>query len=346
MEQHKDLEIPLKEIASNTFHKENYLGGGGFGQVYKGELSRFKERGLVAFKKLDRIYGQGETEFFKEIEMLSQYKHDNIITLLGYCMEGKELILVYEYASHGSLDSCLNSPHLTWTLRLKICLQAAKGLRYLHDPSESHLRVIHRDIKSANILLDDEWNAKVSDFGLSKISPENANLVTYATGTTGYSDPQYYKTYTLTEKSDVYSFGVTLFEVLCGRLCYDVTGNNELLVFVHKWMKSYEQNKLEDVIFKELDMKQMDQSSLKLFSDIAYKCLNESREERPSMAEVVTELEVALQAQEDYDVILKIPLPKEYAEIVQAAVSRPTYSSIEQLEDLLSEGILINGGKA
>ncbi|GKA48593.1 kinase-like domain, phloem protein 2-like protein, partial [Tanacetum coccineum] len=333
--------------ATNTFDEKNYLGGGGFGNVYKGELSRFKERGMVAFKRLDRQYGQGETEFLKEISMLSQYKHKNLITLLGYCIKDKEMILVYEYAAHGSLDFHLGSRDLTWTQRLKICLQAAEGLRFLHDPNGAHHNVIHRDIKSGNILLDDKWNAKVADVGLSKISPENANLVTVVRGTPGYTDPQYHRTYTLTDKSDVYSFGVTLFEVLCGSLCYEIISENKVLVFVRKWKQSYQDNKLKEIIFKELSIEQMDHTSLKLFSDIAYKCLNDqSREERPTMAEVVSKLEVALQAQEDYDVILSIPLPKVYEEIVRDAVSRPSYSSIEELQQLLSEGVLTNGGKA
>ncbi|PWA95664.1 protein kinase-like domain, Phloem protein 2-like protein [Artemisia annua] len=331
MMQFKDLQIiPFEEItkATNNFHKDNYLGGGGFGNVYKGELSRFKDRGMVAFKRLDRQYGQGETEFLKEISTLSQYKHENLIAILGYCIKEREMILAYEYTAHGSLDFHLGSRELTWTQRLKICLQAAVGLRYLHDPNGAHHKLF-------------------ADVGLSKISPENANLVTVVRGTPGYTDPQYYKTYTLTEKSDVYSFGVTLFEVLCGRLCYDITGYNELTVFVHKWMKSYEQNKIEDIIFKELDMEQIDESSLKLFSDIAYKCLNESGEERPSMAEVVTELEVALETQEDYDMILKHPDPlaRKYIEIIRAAVSPVKYRSIEELKECLSEGVLVNGGK-
>ncbi|GKC49715.1 kinase-like domain, phloem protein 2-like protein [Tanacetum coccineum] len=135
MEQFDDLRIQLEEIisATNTFHKDNLIGNGGFGMVYKGELSRFREQGMVAFKRLNRRYGQGETEFLKEITMLSRYRHENLISLLGFCNEGDEMILAYEHASNGSLDCHLESPSLTWTRRLKICLQAAEGLRYLHD---------------------------------------------------------------------------------------------------------------------------------------------------------------------------------------------------------------------
>nr|GEV20255.1 protein kinase-like domain, phloem protein 2-like protein [Tanacetum cinerariifolium] len=349
MKQFKDLQvIPFEEIrkATNTFHNDNYLGGGGFGMVYKGELSRFKERGLVAFKRLDRQYGQGETEFLKEISMLSLYKHENLITLLGYCIEQKEMILVYEHAAHGSLDFHLGSRDLTWTQRLKICLQAAEGLRYLHDPNGAHHMVIHRDIKSGNILLDDKWNAKVADVGLSKISPENANLVTVVRGTPGYTDPEYHETYTLTGQSDVYSFGVTLFEVLCGSLCYEIIDENKVRVFVRKWKESYQTNKLEEIIFKELDIKQIDPSSIKLFSDIAYQCLNKSGKERPTMAEVVSKLKAALQTQEEFDMAKKHPLVRKYIEILRAAVSPLSYSSIEELKGRLSKGILINGGKA
>nr|GFA36797.1 protein kinase-like domain, phloem protein 2-like protein [Tanacetum cinerariifolium] len=177
-------------------------------------------------------------------------------------------------------------------------------LRYLHDLNGAHHMVIHRDIKSGNILLDDKWNAKVADVGLSKISHENANLVT------------------------------------------DVKGQNNIRVFVRKWKESFKQNKLKEIIFKELSIEQMDQSSSELFSDIAYQCLEIASEKRPTMVEVVSKLKVALQAQERFDLILKIQLPKEYAEIVRAAESHPIYSSIEQLKEHLSEGILINGGKA
>ncbi|GJS09264.1 nuclear fusion defective 4-like protein [Tanacetum coccineum] len=170
-----DLKIQLEEItsATNNFHKDNLIGKGGFGMVYKGELSRFKERGKVAFKRLDRRHGQGESEFLREITMLSFYRHSILISLLGFSSEGEEMILAYEHASNGSFDCHLESPSLTRTRRLKICLQAAEGLRYLHDPNGTHQRVIHHDIKSANILLDKEWNAKVSDFGLSKLGPAN-----------------------------------------------------------------------------------------------------------------------------------------------------------------------------
>ncbi|PWA59527.1 mitogen-activated protein (MAP) kinase 10, Phloem protein 2-like protein [Artemisia annua] len=344
MMQFKDLQIiPFEEIteATNNFHEDNYLGGGGFGNVYKGELSRFKERGLVAFKRLDRQYGQGETEFLKEISTLSQYKHENLIALLGYCIKEREMILVYEYTAHGSLDFHLGSRELTWTQRLKICLQAAEGLRYLHDPNGAHHKLIHRDIKSGNILLDEKWNAKVADLGLSKISPEKANLVTVVRGTPGYTDPEYHETYMLTEHSDVYSFGITLFEVLCGSLCYETIGENNVRVFVRKWKESYQENRLEEIIFKELDMKQIDPSSIKFFADTAYQCLNKSGKERPTMAEVVSKLKAALETQEVYDMILKHPLAKKYEKIVRTV----QYRSIEELKECLSEGVLVNGGK-
>ncbi|KAJ0477727.1 putative protein kinase RLK-Pelle-CrRLK1L-1 family [Helianthus annuus] len=154
------------------------------------------------------------------------------------------MFLVYEHVSRGSLDRYLDSPHLTWSQRLKICLDAAKALRYLHDQKERHQRLIHCDVKSANILLDDQWNAKVSNVGLSIMGPTNEHssvTVTVVASTPGYCDPQYAMTHTLTKKSDVYSFGVVLFEVLCGRLCYTLDSKdhvNEILVTT--WVKSYE----------------------------------------------------------------------------------------------------------
>ncbi|PWA97581.1 protein kinase-like domain, Phloem protein 2-like protein [Artemisia annua] len=222
----KHLVIKLEDIksATNNFDEKKVIGGGGFGKVYKGEVSHYKGRSMVAFKRLDHKFGQGDPEFWKEIMMLSRYTHENLISLLGYCNEGGEMILVYEHASNGSLDFHLSSTTLTWTQRIKICLDAARGLSYLHDDKGTQQRVLHRDIKSPNILLDENWNAKVSDMGLSKLGPANQQhtaLMTTAVGTPGCCDPLYMELgYLITKESDVYSFGVVLLEVLFGKLCY------------------------------------------------------------------------------------------------------------------------------
>ncbi|KAF5774385.1 putative protein kinase RLK-Pelle-CrRLK1L-1 family [Helianthus annuus] len=294
------LKIQLEEItsATNDFDDQNYIGRGGYGKGYKGELSHSKGRSVVAIKRLDRTSRQGIPEFLKEITMLSDYKHENVISLLGFCCEGGEMILVYELASRGSLDRYLNSPHLTWSQRLKICLNAAKGLSYLHDPRETHRRLIHCDIKSGNILLDEQWNAKVSDFGLSTMGSANEQhsvIVIPAAGREGYIDPLYWMTHTLTKESDVYSFGVVLFEVLCGRLCYTLDSKGHVKeILVPTWIKSLEQNKLNDIIYKNSYNEPKHQSVINRFSDIAYQCLKESREDSPKMVDVVTELEIAI----------------------------------------------------
>ncbi|PWA40279.1 protein kinase, ATP binding site, Serine/threonine-protein kinase Plk3 [Artemisia annua] len=240
------------------------------------------------------------------------------------------MILVYEHASGGSLDRILNSTALTWPQRLKICLDAAKGISFLHDPNGAHQRVLHCDIKSANILLDNNMNAKVSDFGLSKMGPANQKysaLITNAAGTPGYCDPLFMKTYCLTKESDVYSFGVVLFEVLCGRLCAEFS-NDQLNIFVPMWKKSYKEKKLDDIIFKDLKQ-QMDQKSLETFADIAFQCLQKHREQRPPMSLVVQKLKIALQFQDPVSFNFSDSL-----EIINAADTSLTY-----------KGLLVTGGK-
>ncbi|KAJ0514735.1 putative protein kinase RLK-Pelle-CrRLK1L-1 family [Helianthus annuus] len=292
------LKIRLDELkkATNSFGSK-VIGRGGFGHVYEGEVSHSKGRGLVAIKRLSREYGQGDPGFWKEIMMLSRYTHKNLISLLGFCDEDGERILVYEHASNGSLDRHLSSTTLMWTQRLRICLDAARGLAYLHDPKGFQQRVLHRDIKSGNILLDDKWNAKLSDMGLSKIGPANqqhTNVFTTVAGTHGYLDPQYLETCSLTKESDIYSFGVVLvlFEVLCGRLCTE-KANGLLKCFVHMWKESYKCKKLDRIIFKDL-MPPMDPTSLETFSDIAFQCLHYSCEQRPTTSRIVKKLEIAL----------------------------------------------------
>ena len=303
--EHLKIQLEAIKLATNNFADENCIGRGGFGKVYKGELFHSGGQIVVALKRLDPKFGQGNPEFWKEIIMLSLYKHENIVSLLGFCDESNEKILVYEYASRRSLDSYLNNDDLTWIRRLNICIGAARGLAYLHNPGETQQRVLHRDIKSSNILLDENWNAKISDLGLSKFGPANQQytfLVSNAVGTLGYCDPLYIETGLLTKESDVYSFGVVLFEVLCGRLCISKkNGIHESLTGLVR--KYYPQNKISDIIFGNIK-DGMHPKSLDTFVTIAYRCLKRDLEDRPLMSDVVNILESALEYQVSYDSFL------------------------------------------
>ncbi|KAJ0724961.1 putative protein kinase RLK-Pelle-CrRLK1L-1 family [Helianthus annuus] len=296
----KHLQIPLREIslATNGFAKENFIGSGGFGPVYKG-IS--KKHGRVAIKRLvhRQKHGQGDHEFKTEIALLSKYKHENIVSLRGFCDEEGEKILVYRYESNGSLDKHLNKENLTWIQRLWICLDAARGLQYLHDNVGSQLGIFHRDVKSPNILLDEDWKAKISDFGLSRARPANMQasfLFSKPCGTEGYIDPDYRNTGHLTQKSDVYSFGVVLWEVLCGRLAYVPSYNDDRRYLNVLVEKHYTRKTLDKIIPSYLH-KQTNTDSLLTFSKIAYQCLK-NREERPTMKEVVDQLQEAIDHQQ------------------------------------------------
>ncbi|CAI9284847.1 unnamed protein product [Lactuca saligna] len=297
LNQFEHLRIPLEDIrsATNDFSEVNCIGAGGFGKLYKGVLFLSGEPITVAANHLDRTSGQGDAEFWMEVTMLSSYKHKNIVSLLGFCDEKGEKILVYEYASNNSLDLHLDSKDLTWVRRLRICIGAARGLEYLHYSVGAQHRVLHRDIKSSNILLDEDWNGKIAGLGLSIISPANIPntfLITNSIGTYGYTDPEYMKTGVLTKESDVYSFGVVLFEVLCGRLCYQI--NDKPRQSLTKLVKQYyKQNKLNEIIWIGIK-DEINPASLKAFATIAYQCLKSKREERPLMADVLTNLENAL----------------------------------------------------
>ncbi|PWA82585.1 jacalin-like lectin domain-containing protein [Artemisia annua] len=301
------LKIRLEEIklATNNFAVNNLIGQGGFGRVYKGQLksSSGETDTDVAIKMLDVKYGQGQHEFGTEILLLANYKHNNIVSLVGFCDEEGKKALVYKHEAHGSLDMYLAKTDLiSWEQRLRICLGAAHGLEYLHgsDGARGH-RVIHRDIKSSNILLDANWEAKISDFGLAKLgltSQETSGssvIYTNAAGTLGYLDPQYQKTGILTKESDVFSFGMVMLEVLSGRLgivdCHDERR------FLQEWAKTcYQAGELDKLIIPDL-LKQMNSLSLEKFSKIAFECLNDDRKKRPTMTSVVHELKGALEFQ-------------------------------------------------
>ncbi|GJX40242.1 jacalin-like lectin domain-containing protein [Tanacetum coccineum] len=301
MEGVQHLKIPLEAIklATNNFSQDNFIARGGFGRVYVCELYLTGQQRIVAVKRLDRTFGQGEREFLTEIQMLSCYRHKNLINLFGFCDEDDEKILVYEHAEHGSLDKYLSSTELSWMQRLQISINAASGLNYLHSGVGPQHRVLHRDIKSANILLSENWEAKVSDFGLSKIGPSNVEftfLVTSPCGTIGYVDPKYLKTGILTKESDVYSFGVVLFEILCGRLA-SIDQYQDERRFLASLAQTYcEEDRLDEIIHPTLKS-QMKVDSLEIYSMVAYQCLKKNRHERPTMEWVVEKLEKALELQ-------------------------------------------------
>ncbi|KAJ0467430.1 putative protein kinase RLK-Pelle-CrRLK1L-1 family [Helianthus annuus] len=305
MEKVQHLKIPLEDIKLATNNFSNYIAKGGFGNVYGGKLTISGQQYNVAVKRLDPNGGQGVREFFMEIQMLSCYTHENLVSLLGFCEESGESILVYELAKNGSLDKYLDDEKLSWVQRLKISLGAARGFNYLHNDVGSQHRVLHRDIKSSNILLDENWEAKISDFGLSKIGPSNTQmtfLVTLACGTLGYIDPEYHKTGILTKESDVYSFGVLLFEILCGRIGLIATYHDERRFLAPLAQRSCERNTLHDIILPSIK-DEIKKDSLNVYSTVAYQCLKEKRIERPTMAWIVKKLEKALDLQVNGDVV-------------------------------------------
>ncbi|KAJ0896254.1 putative protein kinase RLK-Pelle-CrRLK1L-1 family [Helianthus annuus] len=290
------LQIPLQELsdATNAFSEQNLIARGGFGKVYKGVSVN---HGNMAIKMLDPLLGQGDHEFKTEIALLSVYKHENMVSLLGFCDEDGKKILVYKHESNGSLDKHLKSTDLTWIL-VQICLDAARGLQYLHNDVGSEHRILHRDIKSSNILLDENWKAKIADFGLSRVSPANTQstfLISNVCGTIGYIDPDYYNTGLLTQKSDVYSFGVVLFEVLCGRPTRVRAFRDERQFLTNLIKIHWRRKTLDEIIYPDLQ-KQINGASLVTFSSIAYQCLM-SGNERPTMKKVVEQLQKALDNQ-------------------------------------------------
>ncbi|KAH6755939.1 Protein kinase superfamily protein [Perilla frutescens var. hirtella] len=290
------------KAATRNFRGDMVLGVGGFGTVYKGWVdektllpSRHGTGMLVAIKKLNQESTQGFDEWQAEVDFLGKISHPNLVKLLGYCLEEKELLLVYEFMPKGSLENHLfrrnaATEPLSWDIRLKIAIGAAKGLAFLHT---SEKQVIYRDFKASNILLDGSYNAKISDFGLAKLGPAggNSHVTTRIMGTHGYAAPEYIATGHLYVKSDVYGFGVVLLEMLTGLRALDTrrpSGQHNLV----DWLKPIlaQRRKLKTIMDARMEGQYSSKAALEAVK-LTLRCLEPEPRKRPSMKEVVEALD-------------------------------------------------------
>ncbi|EFJ13047.1 hypothetical protein SELMODRAFT_24639, partial [Selaginella moellendorffii] len=277
----------LERITDN-FSK--VLGSGGFGGVYEGVLPDGRK---VAVKKLERT-GQGKKEFYAEVVILGTIHHWNLVKLLGFCSEGLNRLLVYEHMENGSLDKWIFQDRveqkvLNWEQRMEIVLGMANGLAYLHE--ECVQKIIHLDIKPQNILLNEDFVAKVGDFGLSRLmSRDQSYVMTTMRGTPGYLAPEWLREAAITEKSDVYSFGVVLLEVISGRRNFSRVSETETFYLPAYALELVTQEKDMELVDPRLKG-ECDEAVVRAVIRIAFQCLQENGSSRPSMGKVVQMLE-------------------------------------------------------
>ncbi|XP_022144056.1 LRR receptor-like serine/threonine-protein kinase IOS1 [Momordica charantia] len=292
----KRRQFTFSEVLKMTKNFERVLGKGGFGMVYYGLIDDVQ----VAVKLLSQASDQGYQQFQAEVKLLLRVHHKNLTSLVGYLNEGDHLGLIYEFMKNGNLAEHLSensSRVLSWQDRLRIATDAAQGLEYLHDGCKPP--IVHRDVKTTNILLTENFQAKLADFGLSKSFPTEGNntyMSTVVAGTFGYLDPEYYKSNRLTEKSDVYSFGVALMEIIS---CRPVIAMNDKNVHISKWVKSMlAKGDINGIVDRRLNNR-YDVNSVWNAVEIAVNCVSENSGERPMMSQVVAQLKNCLAIEMD-----------------------------------------------
>ncbi|XP_077219705.1 proline-rich receptor-like protein kinase PERK15 [Tasmannia lanceolata] len=280
-------------IATDGFSDANLLGQGGFGYVHKGILRDGKE---VAVKSLKSGSGQGEREFQAEVEIISRVHHKHLVSLVGYCISGGQRMLVYEFVPNNTLEFHLHGkgrPTMEWATRVRIALGSAKGLAYLHE--DCHPKIIHRDIKASNILLDFKFEAMVADFGLAKLSSDNnTHVSTRVMGTFGYLAPEYASSGKLTEKSDVFSFGVMLLELITGRQPVDMTNSfmdDSLVDWARPLLTRAVEDGNYDALLDPRLQKNYNANEMARMVACAAACVRHSARRRPQMSQIVRALE-------------------------------------------------------
>ncbi|XP_039130964.1 putative proline-rich receptor-like protein kinase PERK6 [Dioscorea cayenensis subsp. rotundata] len=280
-------------VATGGFSQANLLGQGGFGYVHKGVLPNGKE---IAVKQLKSGSRQGEREFQAEVDIISRVHHRHLMSLVGYCIAGSQRMLIYDFVPNKTLEYHLHGkglPTMEWPTRLKIAIGSAKGIAYLHE--DCHPRIIHRDIKSTNILLDQNFEAMVADFGLAKLSSDNnTHVSTRVMGTFGYLAPEYASSGKLTEKSDVFSYGVMLLELITGRRPVD-DGDAFMDEGLVDWARQVMSQALVDGNYDELVDPRLDDDynpmELARMVACAAACVRHSAKRRPKMSQIVHALE-------------------------------------------------------
>ncbi|KAG7982740.1 hypothetical protein I3843_04G068200 [Carya illinoinensis] len=278
------------EKATDRFSVDRIIGHGGQGTVYKGMLADGR---IVAIKKSMIIDEEKLQAFINEVVILSQINHRNVVKLLGCCLETEVPLLVYEFIPNGTLAQYLNGQNEefppTWDMRLRIAIEVAGALFYLHSSASSP--IYHRDIKSTNILLDENYRAKVADFGISRsVAIEQTHLSTLVQGTFGYVDPEYFRSGQFTNKSDIYSFGVVLAELLTGEKAISSIGTRDTKSLAAFFVSSMEENNLFNILDNQV-LKEMEKEKIIAVANLAKRCLNLKGRKRPTMREVAMELE-------------------------------------------------------